>query len=71
MKETLYKALESKFQAQYYEAQATLEVYDRNAAGIGEHPDIMEECTKLLKKMDESQSALDTLKQLYPDELQG
>ena len=65
MKETLYKALESKFQAQYYEAQATLEVYDRNAVGIGEHPQIVEEMAKMLEQMSSAEDCLMTLEENF------
>ena len=71
LKNFILKALVLLLEAEKASAKVCLDNYLYNSAGIGEHPDIMEECTKLLKKMDESQSALDTLKQLYPDELQG
>ena len=47
MKEILYKALESKYQAELAEGRATLEVYFTNPAGIGEHPQIVEEMSNL------------------------
>ena len=38
MKKSLYRALEARYQAELYEAKATIEVYFTNAVGIGEHP---------------------------------
>lgn len=71
LKNFVLKALVLHLEAEKAAAKVNLDNYLYNSSGIGEHPDIMEECTKLLKKMDESHSALETLKRLYPDELQG
>ena len=49
MKEILLKALRTKYEAQAAEAEATLEVYFRNAAGIGEHPQVVDEMSKQLE----------------------
>ena len=43
-------ALRAKYQAEKLEAIATLEVYVKNAAGIGEHPQIIEEMATLVEK---------------------
>jgi len=69
LKQSILKALALNLEAEKSAAKVCLDNYLYNSAGIGEHPDIMEESIKLLKKIDESQSALDTLKYLYPDEL--
>lgn len=71
LKNFVLKALVLHLEAEKAAAKVNLDNYLYNSSGIGEHPDIMEECAKLLKKMDESHSALETLKTLYPDELQG
>ena len=45
-KETRQKTidgLKKKYEAQILEAEATLMIYLENAAGIGEHPQILEE----------------------------
>ena len=39
-------ALEKKYEGMRAEALATLEVYFDNAAGIGEHPQVVEEMAK-------------------------
>ncbi len=46
----LYKALQSSCQAEEDEAVANLVVYFKNAAGIGEHPQVVEEMKKQLEK---------------------
>ena len=65
MKEHLYKALESKYKAELYEAKATLQVYNDNAAGIGEHPQIIEEMSKQLEKMSNAEDCLLTLEENF------
>jgi hypothetical protein len=51
MKTKLLKALRTKYEAQAAEAEATLEVYFNNAAGIGEHPQVVEEMSKQLETL--------------------
>jgi hypothetical protein len=65
MKDSLYKALEARYQAEYYEAEATLEVYNNNAAGIGEHPQIIEEMAKMVEKMSNAEDCLLTLEENF------
>ena len=65
MKEYLYKAIEAKYQAEYHEARATLEVYNNNAAGIGEHPQVVEEMVKMLEKMSNAEDCLLTLEENF------
>lgn len=58
----LYKALEAKFKSQRQTALATLDVYFTNPAGIGEHPQIVEEMEKQLILLSEANDCLETLK---------
>lgn len=57
-------ALRAKYIAQRLEALATLEVYMKNSAGIGEHPQIIEEMDKLVKSIAEANDCLETLNEL-------
>ena len=66
MKKHLNKALISKYVAQRDEALATLEVYYNNAAGIGEHPQVVEEMAKQVENLANAQDCLDVL-QFYSD----
>ena len=65
MKDILYKALECKYRAELAEARATLEVYFNNPAGIGEHPQIVEEMSKALEKMSNAGDCLLTLEENF------
>lgn len=59
------KALKARYEAQRLEALATLEVYMENSAGIGEHPQIIEEIDKLVKQVDEAEGLLKTLGSIF------
>lgn len=62
MKTEIYKALELKYLAQQQEAIATLEVYFNNPAGIGEHPQVVEEMDKQVAIAAEAEDKLAYLK---------
>ena len=64
MKEKLLKALKTKYEAQAAEAEATLEVYFNNAAGIGEHPQVVEEMSKQLESLANANDCLDNLNKI-------
>ena len=64
MKDKLNKALKSRYTAQRDEALATLGVYYSNPAGIGEHPQIVEEMAKQLEKLANAQDCLSELDKL-------
>jgi len=61
MKHQLYDALEKHFEAQRSSSIATLEVYFNNPAGIGEHPQVVEEMTKQLRSLSEAEDCLKIL----------
>ena len=61
MKEQLRIALTSKYQAEKDEALATLEVYYNNPAGIGEHPQVVEEMSKMVEKLANADDCLEAL----------
>jgi hypothetical protein len=56
------KALIAQYEADKLNALATLEVYLLNSAGIGEHPQILEEMDKLIDKLSTAEGKLETLK---------
>ncbi len=62
MKDEIYKALELKYLAQQQEALATLEIYFNNPAGIGEHPQVIEEMDKQVAIVAEAEDKLAYLK---------
>ena len=61
----LYKALKSRYEAQKASALATLDVYYKNAAGIGEHPQVVEEMAKQLELLANSEDCLESLKRNF------
>ena len=46
-------------------AEATLQVYFTNAAGIGEHPQMIEEMTKQVEIMANAEDCIESLKRNF------
>ena len=67
MKRAILDALEAKYNADIAHADATLTIYLENSVGIGEHPQHIEECDKLVNKIAEAQDKLDVLKSFEPE----
>tara|TARA_E500000318_G_scaffold46927_1_gene44251 strand:+ start:780 stop:995 length:216 start_codon:yes stop_codon:yes gene_type:complete len=67
MKRAILDALEAKYQADIAHADATLKIYLENSVGIGEHPQHIEECDKLVQKIAAAQENLDVLKSFEPE----
>ena len=67
MKRAILDALEAKYQADIAHADATLKIYLENSVGIGEHPQHIEECDKLVNKIADAQDKLDVLKSFEPE----
>ena len=65
MKELLYIEVMSHAQGNIEKAVAYIGVYMNNAAGIGEHPDIVEEIVKQLKIVAENQDVKDNLEKHF------
>ena len=65
VKKVILDALEKKYEAMRAEALATMEVYFDNAAGIGEHPQIVEEMSKQLESLANAEDCLKTIKENY------
>ena len=64
LQQNLLTALRSHFIAKRDRAVANLNNQLNNPAGIGEHPDIVEECTKLLEDLSDAEGVLSTLEGL-------
>tara|TARA_R110002020_G_scaffold154938_1_gene335638 strand:- start:457 stop:678 length:222 start_codon:yes stop_codon:yes gene_type:complete len=56
-----YDALIKRYEAEVAEAKAILEVYFTNAAGIGEHPNIILEMDKQIERLSTAEGNLETL----------
>lgn len=69
MKRAILDALEAKYHADIAHADAILKIYLENSVGIGEHPQHIEECDKLVEKIAEARDKLDVLKEFEPAKL--
>jgi len=65
MHRTLLKAVEAQYVADKAKAQANLEVYLNNSAGVGEHSDIIAEMKDLVMKIHDADGAIKILKENY------
>jgi len=64
MTQQIVQALNAKYMASKLEAAANLQNYLTNPSGIGEHPDIVAECDKLLKQISDADGYLTTLQNM-------
>jgi len=67
-KETRQKMIDSlkrKYEAQILEAEATLMIYLENSAGIGEHPQMLEEMDNMVEKLANSSDKLQVLTEFW------
>ena len=65
MKQQMLDALKLQSNANYKQAKLTLDVYLKNAVGIGEHPQHFEEMDKLVDAMATAKDKLNTLDDEY------
>ena len=61
----LLKALCAKLEGEIEVAKANVMVYQRNSAGIGEHPDIVEAIETQIAKIAEAEDKLGTIKKHF------
>ena len=69
MKRAILDALEAQYQADIAHADATLKLYFESSVGIGEHPQHVEECNKLIDKIANAKEKLEVLKEFEPEKL--
>ena len=69
MKRAILDALEAQYQADIAHADATLKIYLESSVGIGEHPQHIEECNKLVDKIANAKDKLELLKEFEPEKL--
>ena len=65
MSQLKVKALRAKYEAQKLEAIATIDVYMNNAVGVGEHPGILDVLDEQLRKVDEANSLISLVDNLF------
>lgn len=61
MRERLLDAAESHYQSLFKKNVALLENYLDHSAGIGEHPDIVEEVIKVIDNLSAARDGIDTI----------
>tara|TARA_B100000519_G_C14228598_1_gene431241 strand:+ start:1191 stop:1412 length:222 start_codon:yes stop_codon:yes gene_type:complete len=64
MSKLIMSALVAEADAQETKAIANLQNYMSNPAGIGEHPDIVAECSKLVKEIAEARELKETVQDI-------
>ena len=62
LRQKLIEALNKKYDADIAQAESTVNIYLDNPAGIGEHPQHLEEIDKLLQKSVDAQEKKEILK---------
>ena len=62
IRRVIVEALEKRYEAQIAEAEATLKIYLESSVGIGEHPQHLDECDKLIAKVAEAEEKLRALR---------
>ena len=58
-------ALRKKYEAEIASAKANIDVYQKNPAGIGEHPDLVAAVDLEMVKLADAEDKLATLKRHY------
>ncbi len=67
----IYRALEQEAQANINKAEATIEIYFNSPVGIGEHPQHLDEMSKLLDVISTNEDRLTILKKYFSDYNEG
>ena len=67
MRRAILDALESRYQAEIAEADATIQIYLTNSVGIGAHPQHIDEVNKLIDKIAQAKEKLEVLKEFEPE----
>jgi len=69
MRRAILDALVAKYEADIAHADATLKIYLEHSVGIGEHPQHIDECDKLVEKIANAKEKLEVLKDFEPEKL--
>jgi len=64
LQQNLITAVRSHFTAKRDRALANLNNYLNNPVGVGEHPDVVEECVSLIQDFSDASDVIDTLEGL-------
>ena len=61
-------ALRKKYEAEIAAAKANIDVYNKNPAGIGEHPDLVQAVDTEMVKLADAEDKLETLTKHYANQ---
>jgi hypothetical protein len=67
----IVNALRKKYEYEIMSAKANIDVYLKNSAGIGEHPDIVAAVDTEMKKLADAEDKLKSLNSNFKDSLQN
>ena len=62
-RQLILEALENRYNAIISESEATLKIYLEKPVGIGEHPQHIDECDKLIDKIAQAEEKLKILQE--------
>lgn len=62
-KQLILEALENRYNAIISESEATLKIYLEKPVGIGEHPQHIDECDKLIDKISQAEEKIKILQE--------
>ena len=63
LKRAILQALEDRYNTQISEADVTLKIYMEQSVGIGEHPQHIDECDKLVEKIANAEEKIKILQE--------
>lgn len=66
-RDSILRALHSRYVAQRNEALTDLEVYLDNPVGVGEHPEIVDAAASRFEKYEAAESRLELLEKVFPE----
>ena len=61
----MINALRKKYESEVAAAKANIDVYNKNPAGIGEHPDLVQAVDTEMVKLADAEDKLNTLNKHY------
>ena len=67
MRRAILEALRARYEAEIAEADATANIYLENSVGIGEHPQHLDEVSKLIEKIANAKEKLEVLDEFEPE----
>jgi len=67
MSKLILDAIAAEANAKELKAIANLQNYMSNSVGVGEHPDVVEECKKLVHEIAEAREMVQTVKTLISE----